>query len=247
MKEYIIKSGALKAVIIITAFSTLFSVMITAFSMSLLNADQTMIDASYVIATITPLIITPIIASMLVNLIIKTHALESEMRELATIDFLTSLMTRREWIKQAEKYINLASRNKSHYAVIMIDIDDFKRINDQFGHFTGDKVLVSFGQTIKNVCRTSDLSARFGGEEFVILLPDTSLDQAKHFTERLHNETRSLIIPDKNKTLSFTISIGVSMNTPYGPCNFDALISQADTALYQAKHQGKNTTSVFQH
>ncbi|MFW5426510.1 MAG: GGDEF domain-containing protein [Methylophagaceae bacterium] len=199
-----------------------------------------------IIASIVPLIVAPLITINLNSLLFQTLELEAKMRIIASTDYLTQLLNRREWIEQSTRYINLATRNNSSFAVLMLDLDNFKAVNDSYGHVAGDKALVLFGEIIQTVSRSSDISGRFGGEEFIILLPDTSAEQAVQFTERLHHHTRSLNIEHGKNILTLTTSIGVSINVPDKPFDLDTLISHADKALYQAKHQGKNCTVVFQ-
>jgi len=248
MNERIASLGLTKTIILITAFSIISSLIITAIAMHLMEVSQQMTSTTYIIATLVPLIVAPIVGFVLVNSLIKVHELEKEMRALATVDYLTKLLSRRAWIQQAEKYIQLAKRSSSNYSILMIDLDNFKAINDQYGHIAGDKVLVEFSQIVSKLCRSSDFSARFGGEEFIILLPDTSVQQAQHFTDRLHNAIRKLVISHDNNDITFTISIGISLqctNEDGENCNIDTLISKSDDALYQAKRQGKNCTYVY--
>jgi diguanylate cyclase (GGDEF)-like protein len=245
MIERIISLGRNKTVILIIGFTVVLSLIITGICMHLLDVSHLIVYKIYIIATIAPMIITPIVAIVLVNALLKAHELEKEMRELASIDYLSKLLSRRAWIEQTEKYIYLAMRNNSSFSILMIDLDDFKDINDQYGHSTGDKVLIEFGKTVRELCRASDIPARFGGEEFVILLPDTTLNQALHFTERLHKAISQIALTYENKNLTFTISIGICIHNATEPCDIDVLISQSDKALYQAKQQGKNRTSIF--
>jgi len=245
MIERISKLGRTKTVIIVTAFSTIFSLLITAIAMIIVNANEKMAFISYIIATLVPLIVAPIVAFVLVTALLKLHELEQEMRELASVDYLTKLLSRRAWITQTDKYIRLAMRNKSNYSILMIDLDDFKEINDRFGHLAGDKVLVEFGKTVNELCRSSDFAARFGGEEFIILLPDTTPQQAQQFTDRLHNAINNMVVVHDNDTINLTISIGLSVQATDELCTIDMLISQSDQALYQAKQQGKNCTCTF--
>lgn len=245
MNEYIVYLGRNKTVAIITTFSVISSLIITAIAMHLLNTSQQMIYTTYIIAAIVPLIIAPIVGLILVNALLKVHSLEKEMRELATVDYLTKLLSRRAWMQQAEKYIHLASHTNNLYAILMIDVDDFKAVNDQYGHAAGDKVLINFGKIVSKLCRSSDFSARFGGEEFVILLTGTTIHQAEHFTARLRKEINDTIITHENKNISFTVSIGITTQCTNENYNIDRLISQSDLALYQAKQKGKNRACVF--
>lgn len=246
MIKHIVNLGRNKTVALITIFSICLSLIITAFATFIIDASQQIVYITSVIAIVVPLIIAPIVGLVLVNSLLKIHAMEQEMRELATIDDLTKLLSRRAWLQQARKYIRLAKRTDSLYSVLMIDLDNFKSINDRYGHTAGDKVLIKFGETLNQLCRASDFSARFGGEEFIILLPDTSLQQTQQFTDRLHKVIREIVVIHEANQITFTISIGVSSQCNTEHCNIDTLISQSDSALYHAKQQGKNCTYIFQ-
>lgn len=245
MIERIVTLGRNKTVILIIGFAVLLSLIVTGICMHLLDVSKLVAYKIYIIATIVPMVITPIVAIVLVNALLKAYELEKEMRELASIDYLSKLLSRRAWIEQTEKYIYLAMRNNSSFSILMIDLDDFKNINDQYGHSAGDKVLIEFGKTVRELWRASDIAARFGGEEFVILLPDTTLNQALHFTERLHKAISKITLAYENKNIAFTVSIGICIHKATVPCDIDVLISRSDKALYQAKQQGKNQTSIF--
>jgi diguanylate cyclase (GGDEF)-like protein len=246
VKNLILKLGLPLSVFVITVVSIIVSLTVTFISMSIVdNTTVLMPFYAYVVATVVPIIVAPLVATSLVKLLFQTLKLEDKLRELATTDYLTHLLTRREWMSRASHYINLADRNNSYFAILMIDLDNFKTINDQYGHLIGDEVLIAFANTLKNICRSSDLSARFGGEEFIILLAGTSGQQAIKFADRLHEQTRSLSVIHGNNTIKLTTSIGLSIQSPDTTLDLNTLISQADKALYQAKEQGKNRTISF--
>ncbi len=245
MRQFLISLGTFKVVLVITAISVITSLIVTALALQVFPSPPDMGYLAYIVATIVPLIVAPAVSFILVQQYQEIHLLELEMRELATIDFLSGLLTRQAWLTQTEQYTSLAARNKSQFSILMIDLDDFKNINDSFGHAAGDKVITSFGKTLKNVARTSDIAARFGGEEFALFLPETTLEQAQQFSQRLHHEIRHTVIPSNDNKISFTASIGISIYTPDNPFDIDQLLSQADIALYLAKDQGKDCTAVF--
>lgn len=124
--------------------------------------------------------------------------------------------------------------------MLILDIDYFKAINDQYGHDIGDQVLRELGTILLQQARRSDVVARFGGEEFTLLLPDTNLDDALQVATRLHKLINK--IQTKDKTL--TVSIGIAVALPQHKLNFEQLFKLADQALYQAKAQGRNCTRV---
>jgi diguanylate cyclase (GGDEF)-like protein len=131
------------------------------------------------------------------------------------------------------------ARTKKALSILMVDIDFFKRINDRYGHSEGDKVLRDFGRLLIKCGRKSDLISRFGGEEFLILLPDTNFEKTMVFSKRLHKLVNKILI-DKEM---LTVSIGVSFFD--GKMSFEEVVDKADIALYQAKSLGRNRTEVF--
>jgi diguanylate cyclase (GGDEF)-like protein len=158
---------------------------------------------------------------------------------MSSTDELTGLMNRREMNKRAPELINQAKRYTHTIAVLMIDIDHFKKVNDSFGHAEGDRVLKEVGQRLQNFGRQTDLIARFGGEEFIILLPDTDAADTKMLAQRLHR----LVAEIKVNNASVTISIGVIMSE--ASQNLEELTKKADDALYQAKNTGRNRTVFY--
>jgi diguanylate cyclase (GGDEF)-like protein len=161
------------------------------------------------------------------------------LKALATTDYLTSACNRREFVKRAELEMQRSVRHGTPLSVLMLDIDHFKRINDSQGHAGGDTVLVGLTKLIHGKLRGSDLLARIGGEEFAILLPDTTLDGATALAERVRQAVQEQQVPLKDGTLSYTVSIGVTQRR--GEENqFEKVLATADAALYQAKNSGRN-------
>lgn len=163
-----------------------------------------------------------------------------ELKLLASTDPMTKLYNRRYFSKISEHTLSLAKREEKELSVIMIDIDKFKNVNDTYGHHIGDEVIIHLANQIRSCKRKSDISARFGGEEFVILLPNTNVDGAKVVAENLRKsvENASLIYDDN--TLGYTISLGVSQVDLGSDQNIEDGLKQADIALYEAKATGRN-------
>lgn len=164
----------------------------------------------------------------------------------ANIDALTGINNRRSFYEQAEKALKQAKRKDTPLAVLMLDADHFKKVNDKHGHAVGDLVLKDLAKTLTNTLRDVDLCGRIGGEEFAVLLPHTPLDEALEVAERLRAAlaARKVPLPDGN-TLSFTVSVGLAMVTAEDK-NLDNLMQKADLALYQAKEQGRNRVAIYQ-
>jgi len=165
----------------------------------------------------------------------------TKLTELANKDQLTELYNRRHFYDIVENFINLAKREKKELSVLMIDIDDFKHINDTYGHANGDKVIKSLSYILKENSRGSDIAARFGGEEFVVLLPNTSINAAFKVAEKLRSNIEKQVINiDKDTNISFTISIGVDGVNIKEEAYIDKALERADNSLYKAKANGKN-------
>lgn len=164
----------------------------------------------------------------------------AEILKHATLDALTGFYNRRQLEERIKQEISSAKRQKRNLCAIMIDIDFFKSVNDTYGHAAGDLVLKTVSKIIKSQLRDYDIAGRYGGEEFLILLPYTKIDEAKMVAERLRSAVEnkkidiSKICPDK-KDISVTISLGVSQYQ-----NDNNFVTNADKALYQAKESGRN-------
>ena len=170
-------------------------------------------------------------------------SLESEyhdtLYQLATEDGLCGLPNRRYFMEQLEREVHRSIRHKNPQCLLMLDIDHFKLVNDRYGHAAGDKVLLAISQCIKGSIRDDDLCARLGGEEFAILLPETVLNDANEYAERLLAKIQEIRVRYKGSDIRVTVSIGVSCwNT--GLQSADEFLHNADTLLYQAKNAGRN-------
>ncbi|MBO1518607.1 sensor domain-containing diguanylate cyclase [Oceanisphaera pacifica] len=166
--------------------------------------------------------------------------LEKKLETLANIDALTNISNRRHFYEGATLELKRALRYQHPLAILMFDIDHFKRVNDTYGHDGGDAVLKQLASTVHSSLRDLDVFARFGGEEFIVLLPEISPEQVALVAERLRQKVAELQINlPSGETASITISIGVAMLTPDDKL-LEHLIKKADLALYQAKEQGRN-------
>jgi diguanylate cyclase (GGDEF)-like protein len=166
---------------------------------------------------------------------------------LANLDDLTQLKNRRAFFNFARPFLAQAIRSGQPLALIMFDVDYFKTINDSFGHAVGDKVLIEIAKLLQRETRSSDIAARLGGEEFAVLLPDTSLQQAEELAERIRQRMAAHIIPVQQQQLKYSASFGISTLTPalYQSSEqpetvLDELLCLADHAMMKAKTQGRN-------
>ena len=161
----------------------------------------------------------------------------------AQTDGLTGLANRRLLAERLEDELVRATRNGTSVSLVMADIDNFKLINDSFGHQTGDSVLRAFSAALERSVRETDLAARYGGEEFVILLPGARLANASRAAEQMRKTAAGLKVAGRNGQIAtFTVSFGVAEFPTYA--NAEALIAAADAALYQAKRGGKDRVAT---
>jgi diguanylate cyclase (GGDEF)-like protein len=175
-----------------------------------------------------------LVVTRLAGLLRHIDAQSRQLRELATVDALTGLPNRRAWSTELPAALERARRDHRLLSVVMLDLDHFKRFNDEFGHPAGDRLLKSAAAAWRDNIRTVDLLARYGGEEFIALLPDADTDQALHLTQRLRTAT----------PLGQTFSAGIA--TWNGTETSDDLVNRADQALYRAKRDGRNRTTAAQ-
>jgi diguanylate cyclase (GGDEF)-like protein len=179
------------------------------------------------------------IASALANL-----RLSQKIREQSIRDPLTGLFNRRYMEEFMERELHRAKRSNVPIGIIMFDIDNFKSFNDTAGHDAGDKVLQALADLLKAQIREEDIACRFGGEEFILILPEMTLDKVKERAEDLRSRTQSLVLNHKDKPLGpITISLGVAVFPLHG-VTAEVLIKSADKALYHAKKSGKNRVVV---
>ncbi len=167
-----------------------------------------------------------------------------ELQELAYYDPLTGLPNRRFFFEHASLIFEEAKRYEKPLSLLIMDIDRFKKINDTYGHDVGDLVLKTFAGVLRGIVRKSDICARFGGEEFVVLLPNTDLDGAKVLAERIRTTVAKNMVEHRSIVIVFTVSIGASQYRK-GMQSIDELIKEADIALYRAKEGGRNRVEVF--
>jgi diguanylate cyclase (GGDEF)-like protein/PAS domain S-box-containing protein len=164
--------------------------------------------------------------------------LEQRLRLLATTDDLTGIFNRRHFFERAAPLMALAERHERPLSIAMLDVDHFKVLNDEHGHQMGDAALVLLTTVCKQSLRASDVLARFGGEEFVVLFPETHAEPARAVVERIQASLRVSEVPGAARPIRFTISGGVAEHRPAE--GLDVLLRRADAALYQAKREGRD-------
>jgi diguanylate cyclase len=175
----------------------------------------------------------------------QTQNLQKEVRKLrdeASTDPLTGLYNRKALNQQMQSLLATAEELQDHpFSILMLDIDHFKRFNDQYGHIIGDEVIRRVGMTMKALIRENDFAARFGGEEFTVLLPSTPLDDAVRIARTIHQAIAKLTLVRRStqeRLPGITVSVGAAMARPEDNC--ESLLERADQALYLAKEGGRN-------
>jgi diguanylate cyclase (GGDEF)-like protein len=164
----------------------------------------------------------------------------SKLYDFATTDALTGLNNKRFIMNEIKNQIRISKRNKRKLSLMIIDIDDFKKLNDTYGHIAGDLFLKKTAFNLNQLLREQDIAGRFGGEEFIILLPETGIDGAVVLAERIRKSIEVSEILFEKKSIKTTISIGIAEFNNEKP---GELVNNADKELYKAKNSGKNRVS----
>ncbi len=184
--------------------------------------------------------------SQLLQEIKKKEEVAKQLKLLASIDSMTKLYNRRFFLEISEQSLALSKREKYNLCTLIIDIDKFKNVNDTYGHKIGDDVIIALSNTLLKLTRKSDIVGRWGGEEFVMHLPQTDLNGASEMAEKIRLEIENLLISVENdKEIRFTVSIGLSAVNIKNDKNIEESIIRADKALYEAKENGRNRVCCY--
>ncbi len=173
-------------------------------------------------------------------LVIAKDSANAELHYRASTDQLTGLLNRQSFFITVQKLFLLSRRHERHMSCLYIDIDYFKRINDMYGHGAGDAILKSFSYLLKKTMRESDVVSRLGGEEFAVVMPDTSMEMAMQAAERFRLEVERTCFNAGKQDLYITTSIGVFSEIPSRYTDIDHYLHHADEALLEAKRRGRN-------
>lgn len=195
------------------------------------------------IATIVPLMVATPVAVVLMGLLRKLEQARAEAHHLANTDLLTETFNRRRWVDIAERALKRAAATGTPMVLLVLDVDRFKQVNDAHGHSVGDAVLRTVADACRERLRPGDALARWGGEEFVMLLPHTALEHGVSAAERIRAAVSALVVRDLG--LQVTVSIGV-VAEPAAAAGYDLdqLVHLADRAMYAAKQAGRNQVQV---
>ena len=220
-----------------TLLSILLSVTITlAVNFAFGDAFPTM---GLLIAIIAPAVITPLLSYQTFKLLAHLDDAERGLQILSTTDELTGAYNRRFFLKLAHLELERARRENGEFAIAIMDFDNFKLINDHYGHLTGDQALREVCRVCRENMRKSDIFARYGGDEFIFLFPHTNDAEARYCLERIMEKISTLSFESRGRVVSPRVSIGMY---PFGPKikSLDDMLEKADLTLYKAKQTGGN-------
>ncbi|MEA5547664.1 GGDEF domain-containing protein, partial [Limnoraphis robusta CCNP1324] len=188
---------------------------------------------------LAPGILVPVSGYRHISLAARLRELNETLRTLSETDPLTQVYNRRRFLEDAEGQLSLARRHCFPTSVLLIDFDHFKEINDQFGHLAGDRVLVEACNLVRHTLRDSDTLARFGGEEFIVLLPHTAREGAVMVAERILGAIRGHVFEHEGHTMKVTVSIG-GVTCEASETTLERMTSKADSLMYDAKQAGRD-------
>ena len=182
--------------------------------------------------------------SVLLARAVSTVGTIETLREAGLVDLLTGAATRREGFNRLQSEVKRAQRTGTAMAILMIDLDHFKSVNDRFGHPVGDALLTALGRTLHSTLRASDIRCRWGGEEFLVVLPDSDLSRGQVVATHLLQNIAATSVPTPSGPVTTTASIGVTISRP-GETTISNLVARADLALYRAKREGRSCVRVM--
>jgi diguanylate cyclase (GGDEF)-like protein len=201
--------------------------------------------AASVVAVLVEFAVLLVVGTFIARLMLRLREQHAELQQLAHTDPLTGALNRRYFWELAETELERAYRYERSLALALFDLDNFKAINDQYGHAVGDAVLRHFAAESAKYFRATDLFARYGGEEFVCLLLESSPEMAQRKAEEVRNLVQAKPMTIGQEAIVLTVSIGVAGLSRGEPLSLEQLLDRADYALYQAKKNGRNRVMLF--
>jgi len=243
MRNLIRRLGHFKVIALIT-ISAIISAEIITYAVIQIFSFPYHLPSTPIVTFLVTVLLAPLILWPLIKLLLFIDELEQKMYNLATYDSMTKLFSRQAFFKRALSLHETFKESNRPYSVCIIDIDNFKSINDTYGHACGDKVLINFGEIFSKIFDSSYIIGRVGGEEFAVVV-DTDANTLKEEMDKLHQKVLNTKVPYKNNNILYTISMGIFENKTPNTFTFDEALSNADDALYEAKVTDKNKTVIF--
>ncbi|MBI5029239.1 MAG: diguanylate cyclase [Chloroflexi bacterium] len=243
LRKLVRRLGIAKTSALVTIVAVLFSVGMSVGIEFIIHGG---VSAQVIVFAIAmPVLIAPIFNYVFLRLVFQLEDLQAQLHRMTITDELTGAFNRRHWIELAELELARAKRYAGVFSILSFDVDNFKRINDTFGHAAGDLVLRQLSHICMSNSREVDVFARYGGEEFVFLLPEMDKEQAWLFAERIRTTIAQTRFAFSQVEIGITLSIGVTtFHSTISDLN--CLLMQVDQALYVAKNAGKDRTIVAQ-
>ena len=240
LRVRVLRVGPVWACVVVTLLGVAASLAVSLLINLLIHRSTHDMGVSLLMSGLIPLLVGPTITWLVMLLLGDAETARRAAEWLAVTDPLTGTFNRRHFFIAGERWFAHSRQAQEQLCVLLLDVDDFKAINDQHGHAAGDRVLIAVAEACKASLRETDLLARYGGEEFVALLPATDMARALQIAERMRAAVAGAdVIADNGAIVRPTASVGVSALTA-APVSFDALLAQADRAMYGAKRDGKN-------
>lgn len=242
--SWVRRTGVLRVALLMAGLTSLLSLTLTWFVVRVVVGHPSMGNALW-ISILVPLPLALGLGGLFVYLVASLDRAWEAVNELAMQDTLTGLGNRRRFLPVAQRELDLAHRHQQALTVVVLDVDHFKSVNDTFGHLHGDAVLVEIARRCQHALRNTDMLARWGGEEFIMLLPNTPPEQALLLAERVRE---AIAAPPSMRVdgqeVQVTVSMGAAGIAPGQALSLAELIKRADAALYRAKASGRNQVTM---
>ncbi len=228
-----------KSIVHMTALAVLLAVLMALVLLNFLNASPHDYWVSVPLAILIPLIVIPIASFRYLKVVRLLSAANKKLEILSRFDNLTNIYNRRSFYELARMERALLIRKNLPVSLLMFDFDNFKKINDAYGHSAGDEVLKSGIKEVKAILRSCDIFGRYGGEEFIVFLPSTEPPDAEGIAERIREAIQSTLLTVDDQKIPFTVSVGC-VSELCANATIDDLTKFADSLLYEAKRKGRN-------
>jgi diguanylate cyclase (GGDEF)-like protein len=240
IRDLIYRFGVVKVMIGATLLSVILSVLIM-IALNLLLRDGISADA-FLIAAITPAIIAPLLSYHSFKMLAELDIAERKLQALSTTDELTGAFNRRYFMDLALHELERCERYHSDLSIAIMDFDNFKAINDHHGHLAGDQALRGVSDVCREMIRITDIFARYGGDEFIFMFPQTNEHEACECLQRIIEKIAALSFEYQGRTICARVSIGLHSFSPKSQ-TLDEILEKADLALYKSKQMGGNRMS----